>query len=80
MTEYLFKVQVAQLWSLDSRPQGQELFSKFIILLKLSHDVEKNEVPVLKIEDFAFSTNGLKVLCQRLWTQIALNLFLGAIC
>ena len=41
--------QVAQMWFLDPRPQGQEIFWDFIILLNSSHDSGENEVLFVKI-------------------------------
>ena len=49
MGGYVFQAQVAQVWFLDPRPQGQEIFWDFIISLNSSHDSGENEVQFVKI-------------------------------
>ena len=48
MAGYIFWVQVAQMWFLGSRPQDQDIFWDFIILLYSAHDFGKNEVLFVK--------------------------------
>ena len=46
---YIFWTQVAQMWFLGPRPQGQELFWDFIILLNSYYDSGEDEVLFVKI-------------------------------
>ena len=49
MAGYVFWAQVAQMKFLDPRPQAQEIFCDFIILLDSSQDSWENEVLFVKI-------------------------------
>ena len=49
MAEYVLLTQVLHIYFLDSRPQDQELFWDFIILLDSYHDSWENEVLFVKI-------------------------------
>ena len=49
MAGYVFWAQVAQMLVLATRPQDQDIFRDFIILLHISHDSGKNEVLFVKI-------------------------------
>ena len=49
MAGYVFWAQVAQMKFLDPRPQAQEIFCDFIILLVSSQDSWENEVLFVKI-------------------------------
>ena len=49
MAGYVLWAQVAQMWFLGPRPQGQEIFWDFIILLNSFHDSSENEVLFVKM-------------------------------
>ena len=49
MAGYVFCAQVAQMWFLGPRPQDQNIFKDFIVLLHSSDDSGKNEVLFVKI-------------------------------
>ena len=49
MAGYVFWVQAAHMYFLSPRPQDQEIFQDFIILLDSSHNSWKNEVLFVKI-------------------------------
>ena len=49
MAWYVFWAQLAQMFFLGPRPQGQEFFWDFMILLDSSHDSWENEVMFEKI-------------------------------
>ena len=73
MAGYIFWGQVAQMWFLASRPQDQDIFWDFIILLDLSHESGENKNLFLKI--------GARVLELWLdmifWVKLAQMQFLG---
>ena len=49
MAGYVLRAQLAQMQFLGPRPQGQEIFKDFIILLDLPHDSWENEILFEKI-------------------------------
>ena len=50
MAQYILLTQVAQMYFLGPRPQGQEFFLDFMILFDSSHDSWEKEILILKIE------------------------------
>ena len=49
MAWYVFWAQVAQMQFLGSNPQGQDIFSDFMILLDSAHDSWEKEAMFVKI-------------------------------